>query len=135
MRREHVFEDSFYQLRMRSTDEMRAKLKWVLRWGCAVLWACCSTAGRCVFPLPTHTIHRIHPPNPTRHHHPACLCCRYSVVFTGEEGVDAGGVTREWYAVMSREMFNPQFSLFQPVPEGGTTFQVGAGGGTGGAGC
>jgi hypothetical protein len=26
--------------------------------------------------------------------------------------------------VMSREMFNPQFSLFQPVPEGGTTFQV-----------
>jgi hypothetical protein len=26
--------------------------------------------------------------------------------------------------VMSREMFNPQFSLFQPTPEGGTTFQV-----------
>lgn len=26
--------------------------------------------------------------------------------------------------VISREMFNPQFSLFQPVPEGGTTFQV-----------
>ncbi len=29
--------------------------------------------------------------------------------------------------VISREMFNPQFSLFQPVPEGGTTFQVGMG--------
>ncbi|KAL4856977.1 E3 ubiquitin-protein ligase UPL1 [Chlorella vulgaris] len=72
VRREHVFEDSFYQLRMRSTEEMRAKL---------------------------------------------------NVVFTGEEGVDAGGVTREWYQVMSREMFNPQFSLFMPVPEGGTTFQ------------
>lgn len=38
--------------------------------------------------------------------------------------MDAGGVTREWYQVMSREMFNPQFSLFMPVPEGGTTFQV-----------
>jgi E3 ubiquitin-protein ligase HUWE1 len=72
VRREHVFEDSFYQLRMRTPEEMRAKL---------------------------------------------------NVVFTGEEGVDAGGVTREWYSVISREMFNPQFSLFQPVPEGGTTFQ------------
>jgi len=25
--------------------------------------------------------------------------------------------------VMAREMFNPNFSLFVPVPEGGTTFQ------------
>lgn len=33
VRREHVFEDSFYQLRMRSTDEMRAKLKWVVGQG------------------------------------------------------------------------------------------------------
>ena len=28
-----------------------------------------------------------------------------------------------WVQVMAREMFNPNFSLFVPVPEGGTTFQ------------
>ncbi|KDD73730.1 HECT-domain ubiquitin-transferase, partial [Helicosporidium sp. ATCC 50920] len=48
---------------------------------------------------------------------------KLGVTFVGEEGVDAGGVTREWYQVMSKEMFNPQFSLFARVPEGGTTFQ------------
>jgi E3 ubiquitin-protein ligase HUWE1 len=31
----------------------------------------------------------------------------------GEEGVDAGGVTREWYMVLSREVFNPNYVLFQ----------------------
>lgn len=72
VRRDHVFEDSFYQLRVRSPEEMRSKL---------------------------------------------------SVTFAGEEGVDAGGLTREWYQVISREMFNPQFSLFQAVPEGAVTFQ------------
>lgn len=48
MRREHVFEDSFHQLRMRTPEEMRYKL---------------------------------------------------SVSFAGEEGIDAGGVSREWYQV------------------------------------
>jgi hypothetical protein len=48
VRRAHVFEDSFYQLRMRSPDEMRAKL---------------------------------------------------NVDFSGEGGMDAGGLTREWYQV------------------------------------
>lgn len=50
IRRGHAFEDSFYQLRMRSPAEMKHKL---------------------------------------------------SVLFQGEEGVDAGGVTREWYQVRS----------------------------------
>lgn len=113
VRREHVFEDSFHQLRLRSPDEMRAKL---------------------------------------------------NVTFAREEGIDAGGVTREWYQVrtlccmvsrvsrvqhirvaictsavsaqtltphrvsprtqvMAREIFNPNFSLFVAVPEAGTTFQ------------
>ena len=63
---------------------------------------------------PAHPPHPLTPPPPPPR----------SVAFQGEEGVDAGGLTREWFAVMSREMFNPQFSLFTPVPEGGTTFQV-----------
>ncbi|BDA45426.1 probable E3 ubiquitin-protein ligase HUWE1 [Coccomyxa sp. Obi] len=70
VRREHLFEDSFHQLRSKTPEEMRGKLH---------------------------------------------------VVFHGEEGVDAGGVTREWYQVMAREMFNPNISLF--VPTGGSTFQ------------
>lgn len=33
----------------------------------------------------------------------------------GEEGIDAGGVTREWYMVMAREVFNPNLALFVQV--------------------
>lgn len=72
VRREHVFEDSFYQLRHRSVAELR---------------------------------------------------CKLSVQFTNEEGIDAGGVSREWYQVMAREIFNPNLALFIAVPDGASTFQ------------
>lgn len=72
VRRAHVFEDSFNQLRVVSKSQMRSPLK---------------------------------------------------VTFSGEEGVDAGGLTREWYQVMSREMFNPGISLFEAVPQGSSTYQ------------
>lgn len=39
---------------------------------------------------------------------------RLSVSFTGEEGIDAGGVTREWYAILAREIFKPGYALFKP---------------------
>ena len=48
---------------------------------------------------------------------------KLSVQFQGEEGIDAGGVSREWYQIMGREIFNPNLALFIAVPEGGTTFQ------------
>lgn len=44
------------------------------------------------------------------------------IKFKGEEGVDAGGLTREWYQVMSRQMFNPDYALFTPVASDRTTF-------------
>lgn len=47
---------------------------------------------------------------------------RLSIKFKGEEGIDAGGLTREWYQVMSRQMFNPDYALFQPVAADRTTF-------------
>ena len=47
---------------------------------------------------------------------------KLSVRFQGEEGVDAGGVTREWFQVMSRQMFNPDYALFKPVASDRTTF-------------
>ncbi len=37
---------------------------------------------------------------------------RLAVSFVGEEGLDAGGVTREWYTVLAREIFNPNYALF-----------------------
>ncbi|QPG76435.1 hypothetical protein FOA43_003824 [Brettanomyces nanus] len=42
--------------------------------------------------------------------------------FRGEEGVDAGGLTREWYQVLSRQIFNPDYALFTPVTSDKTTF-------------
>lgn len=67
IRRDHVFDDSYHQLRVRSPSELRGKL---------------------------------------------------NVQFTGEEGVDAGGLTREWYQLLSREMFNVQNGLFECSADG-----------------
>ncbi|KAF2866207.1 hypothetical protein BDV95DRAFT_215567 [Massariosphaeria phaeospora] len=47
---------------------------------------------------------------------------KLSIRFHGEEGVDAGGVTREWFQVMSRQMFNGDYALFVPVASDRTTF-------------
>lgn len=77
VRRRDVFQDSFEQLRYKSTEEMRRRL---------------------------------------------------SITFVGEEGLDAGGLTREWYTVLAREVFNPNYGLFigagdtvtfQPNPSSG----------------
>jgi E3 ubiquitin-protein ligase HUWE1 len=70
IRRAHVFEDAYHQLRNRTKDEMRDKL----------------------------TIH-----------------------FVGEEGIDAGGLLREFYSILARAMFNPHYALFTPTSSG--TFQ------------
>jgi len=71
VRRDHIFEDSYYALRMRSGTELRRKLH---------------------------------------------------ISFTGEEGIDAGGVTREWYMILAREMFNPNYVLFTSAADS-PTFQ------------
>ncbi|CAO3607400.1 unnamed protein product [Cunninghamella blakesleeana] len=34
------------------------------------------------------------------------------VRFYDEEGVDAGGVSREWFSVLARQMFDPNYALF-----------------------
>ena len=47
---------------------------------------------------------------------------RLNIRFHGEEGVDAGGVTREWFGSLSRQMFNPDYALFNPVAADRTTF-------------
>jgi E3 ubiquitin-protein ligase HUWE1 len=47
---------------------------------------------------------------------------KLSIRFHGEEGVDAGGVTREWFQAISRQMFNADYALFVPVASDRTTF-------------
>lgn len=47
---------------------------------------------------------------------------KLNVRFHGEEGVDAGGVTREWFQVLARGMFNANYALFTPVAADRTTF-------------
>lgn len=47
---------------------------------------------------------------------------KLEITFKGESGVDAGGLTREWYQVLSRQMFNPDYALFLPVASDKTTF-------------
>lgn len=47
---------------------------------------------------------------------------KLNIRFQGEEGVDAGGVTREWFQVLARQMFDPNYVLFSPVSSDRTTF-------------
>ncbi|KAJ1022444.1 hypothetical protein NDA16_003433 [Ustilago loliicola] len=48
---------------------------------------------------------------------------KLNVRFNNEEGIDAGGVTREWFQVLARAMFNPDYALFQPCAADRTTYQ------------
>jgi len=45
---------------------------------------------------------------------------RLQVNFYGEEGVDAGGLSREWYMILSREIFDPNYVLFTATADGAT---------------
>ena len=47
---------------------------------------------------------------------------KLNIRFQNEEGVDAGGVTREWFQVLARQMFNADYALFNPVASDRTTF-------------
>ncbi|GAB4839475.1 hypothetical protein Ancab_028998 [Ancistrocladus abbreviatus] len=71
VRRAYILEDSYNQLRMRSTHELKGRL----------------------------TVH-----------------------FQGEEGIDAGGLTREWYQLLSRVIFDKGALLFTTVGND-STFQ------------
>lgn len=46
------------------------------------------------------------------------------IVFEGEEGQDAGGLLREWYMIISREMFNPMYALFRTSPGDRVTYTI-----------
>ncbi|BFZ57287.1 E3 ubiquitin-protein ligase tom1 [Savitreella phatthalungensis] len=47
---------------------------------------------------------------------------KLNIRFAGEEGVDAGGVTREWFQVLAKQMFDPNYALFVPVNSDRNTY-------------
>lgn len=49
---------------------------------------------------------------------------RFYIVFEGEEGQDAGGLLREWYTIISREIFNPNYALFTVSPGDRVTYMI-----------
>jgi E3 ubiquitin-protein ligase HUWE1 len=48
---------------------------------------------------------------------------KLSIRFYEEEGVDAGGVSREWFQILARQMFDPNNALFQPCAADRLTYQ------------
>lgn len=49
---------------------------------------------------------------------------RFYIVFEDEEGQDAGGLLREWYMIISREIFNPNYALFTVAPGDRVTYMI-----------
>jgi E3 ubiquitin-protein ligase HUWE1 len=47
---------------------------------------------------------------------------RFYIAFEGEEGQDAGGLLREWYMIISKEIFNPDYALFMINPGDRVTY-------------
>lgn len=55
---------------------------------------------------------------------PELLKARLWVEFEGEKGLDYGGVAREWFFLMSKEMFNPYYGLFEYSATDNYTLQI-----------
>lgn len=49
---------------------------------------------------------------------------RLMVKFRGEEGLDYGGVAREWLCLLCRELLNPHYGLFQYSGDHNYTLQI-----------
>ncbi|XP_022094615.1 E3 ubiquitin-protein ligase NEDD4-like [Acanthaster planci] len=55
---------------------------------------------------------------------PDLLKARLWIEFVGETGLDYGGVAREWFFLLSREMFNPYYGLFEYSAMDNYTLQI-----------
>ena len=45
---------------------------------------------------------------------------RLRIKFEGEQGVDAGGLLREWFLLTSEQLFHPKKGLFSAITEDAT---------------
>lgn len=48
----------------------------------------------------------------------------FIVFIADEEGQDAGGLLREWYVIISRDIFNPMYALFTVSPGDRVTYMI-----------
>ncbi|CAG4934509.1 unnamed protein product [Parnassius apollo] len=56
----------------------------------------------------------------TRHFTVADWCKNFDVSFQGEQGVDWGGVRREWFSLVCAQLFDAKFGLFVPFRDSPT---------------
>jgi len=47
---------------------------------------------------------------------------KFSIEFHDEEGVDEGGLSKEWYELLSRGIFDPNYALFLQSAKGSTYY-------------
>ena len=57
---------------------------------------------------------------------PRLTALNVGMMILGEEGQDAGGLLREWYVIISREIFNPMYALFCTSPGDRVTYMINA---------
>ncbi|CAB1318199.1 unnamed protein product, partial [Coregonus sp. 'balchen'] len=55
---------------------------------------------------------------------PDILKARLWIEFESEKGLDYGGVAREWFFLLSKEMFNPYYGLFEYSATDNYTLQI-----------
>jgi E3 ubiquitin-protein ligase NEDD4 len=55
---------------------------------------------------------------------PEDLRKRLMVKFEGEDALDYGGVSRKWFFLLSHEMFNPSYGLFEYSAHDNYTLQI-----------
>lgn len=51
---------------------------------------------------------------------------RLYIIFRGEEGLDYGGVSREWFFLLSHEVLNPMYCLFEYANKNNYSLQINA---------
>lgn len=74
------------------------------------------TVGRkTIFEDSYHQVTRL-PPHELRH--------RLYITFRGEEGLDYGGVGREWFFLLSHEVLNPMYCLFEYADKNNYSLQI-----------
>lgn len=54
----------------------------------------------------------------TRYLHDPHWIHLFEIKFEGEQGIDQGGLRREWFEVLCRELFRPSFNLFVQAEQG-----------------
>eukprot|EP00124_Ichthyophonus_hoferi_P000436 Ihof_evm7s16 gene=Ihof_evmTU7s16 len=55
---------------------------------------------------------------------PSTLQRRIMCTFKGEDGLDYGGLSREWFFLLSHEMLNPNYCLFEYANQNRTNLQI-----------